>query len=189
MPLGGRAAEEEWGLTRRERQALLLLADGATSAQIAHAMGLKSDTVDQYVNSARRKLGAQNRIELVSYAVRKGILEIDGTTRLVVWEVVWAGPDEVEELILRYQPRDMVRRYPEFRDRTDRAYSDLIPDWRTQLAPSIEALIRSRGSDDPVRFEGEVDAPQPAGRIRFDGSVEPLGESRFLLQLDSSLPE
>lgn len=188
MPLGGKAAGGEWGLTRRERQVLLLLVDGATSAQIAHAMGIKEDTVNQHLNAARGKLGAQNRIELAALALRKEVVQLQEHTRVLVWEVSWTEPDEVGEAFLRYQPREAVRRYPEFRDWLDRSYSEFLPDWRNQFAPVIEAIEKSRHSDYPVGFKGEVEMPQPAGRVSFEGSVEPLSESHFLLLLDSPLP-
>lgn len=177
------------GLSARERQVLLLLADGATSVQIGHALGIEGATVDKQINSAREKLGVANRIELASFALRKGLIDMDGVTRLIVWEVSWTETDEMEEIILRYQPQDMTRRYPEWRGRVDKTYSELVPEWREKFAHAIEAHKSSRTQDKPVPFEGEVEFPPPVHMARFDGTAEPLGNSRFLIRLTSPLPD
>jgi len=53
------------GLTVREREIALMLADGQTPAAIAEALGLNSRTVDNYLSSAYRKLGSDGRADLV----------------------------------------------------------------------------------------------------------------------------
>jgi DNA-binding CsgD family transcriptional regulator len=53
----------ERGLTGREEQILRLVATGRTSAEIAAGLGITAGTVDDHVESARRKLGASTRRE------------------------------------------------------------------------------------------------------------------------------
>ncbi|MDR1999784.1 MAG: LuxR C-terminal-related transcriptional regulator, partial [Frankiaceae bacterium] len=53
------------GLTTREREITLMLAGGMGAADIAAALGLSARTVDNYLFSAYRKLGVENRDDLV----------------------------------------------------------------------------------------------------------------------------
>jgi DNA-binding NarL/FixJ family response regulator len=62
------------GLTRRERQVLEQVADGASNREAAAALGISHRTVDLYVSNILDKLGAQSRTEAVSIATHRGIL-------------------------------------------------------------------------------------------------------------------
>jgi DNA-binding CsgD family transcriptional regulator len=53
-------------LSRRESECLLMVADGLSDAQIAAALQLSAKTVKDYVESARAKLSASNRVEAVA---------------------------------------------------------------------------------------------------------------------------
>lgn len=61
-------------LTRRERQVLEQVADGASNREAAAVLGISHRTVDLYVSSILSKLGAQSRTEAVSIATYRGIL-------------------------------------------------------------------------------------------------------------------
>ncbi|MGO1076445.1 response regulator transcription factor [Inquilinus sp. CA228] len=61
-------------LSRRERECLARIARGASSKAIARQLDLSAHTVDEYVESAMRKLGATSRIEAVAIAVTAGLL-------------------------------------------------------------------------------------------------------------------
>jgi DNA-binding NarL/FixJ family response regulator len=63
-----------FGLTRREYDILLHVSLGETNAEIAKALGLKSNTVKTYVQNALSKLGARNRIEAVNRLHELGLL-------------------------------------------------------------------------------------------------------------------
>ncbi len=63
------------GLTKREIECLLGCGQGKTNAKIAKALGLSARTVEHYLASAVRKLGAKNRTEAVYLATRAGLLE------------------------------------------------------------------------------------------------------------------
>lgn len=52
-------------LSPRERDLLILIADGATRKEYARALGLSPNTVAEYLKSAYRKLEVRNRVEAV----------------------------------------------------------------------------------------------------------------------------
>jgi DNA-binding CsgD family transcriptional regulator len=61
-------------LTRRECEVLGLLAEGHTNAEIAAKLVLSVRTVESHRANLQRKLGRKNRRELVSYALRHGLV-------------------------------------------------------------------------------------------------------------------
>ena len=64
-------------LTARERQVLLLTAEGLTSKEIAGRLGISPRTADVHRAHVIQKLGLRNRVEAVRYAL---------TTGMVPWE-------------------------------------------------------------------------------------------------------
>jgi len=61
-------------LTDREREVFRLLAEGHTTQEIADIMVVSPKTVEGHKTNLMAKLGIHNRIELVKYALRKGII-------------------------------------------------------------------------------------------------------------------
>ncbi|MBK9094305.1 MAG: response regulator transcription factor [Anaerolineae bacterium] len=61
-------------LTPREREVLQLAAEGHTNAKIATRLSISPRTVEMHRASVMRKLGLQNQVELVRYALQRGIL-------------------------------------------------------------------------------------------------------------------
>lgn len=57
-------------LSRRERQVLVLVAAGYTSAEIAQKLYLSSSTVDTYRNRIANKLNLESRAQMVEYVAR-----------------------------------------------------------------------------------------------------------------------
>jgi two-component system response regulator NreC len=70
-----RQSETLNGLTMREQEVLLHLADGATNAAIADKLSISPKTVARHRENIMRKLNLHSRTELVRYAIRKGIIE------------------------------------------------------------------------------------------------------------------
>lgn len=64
-------------LTRRERECLCRIARGASSKAIARQLALSAHTVDEYVESAMRKLRTGNRTEAVAVALGLGLLDAE----------------------------------------------------------------------------------------------------------------
>jgi DNA-binding NarL/FixJ family response regulator len=60
-------------LTRRERQALTLLASGSANSEIAHRLGVTEHDVETQFDRMLSKTGTQSRLELVIYGLRNGI--------------------------------------------------------------------------------------------------------------------
>jgi DNA-binding NarL/FixJ family response regulator len=70
---GADEAEEE--LTPREEQIVKLVAEAHTTKQIAELLHLSEKTVENHRANAMRKLGMRDRVELVRYAIRRGLIE------------------------------------------------------------------------------------------------------------------
>jgi two-component system NarL family response regulator len=64
-------------LTRRERQVLQQIADGASNRDVSQALALSERTVGVYVSRILDKLDAQSRTEAVAIALRRGIVHLD----------------------------------------------------------------------------------------------------------------
>lgn len=71
----GRRRVQEDGLTAREEEVLILLADGASNAEIAEKLSISPKTVARHRENIMAKLNLHSRSELVKYAIRKGIIE------------------------------------------------------------------------------------------------------------------
>ncbi|MCZ2127672.1 MAG: response regulator transcription factor [Anaerolineales bacterium] len=63
------------GLTEREREALTLLAEGASNQAVAESLVISPKTVERHRENIMRKLNLHSRAELVRYAIRKGIIK------------------------------------------------------------------------------------------------------------------
>jgi DNA-binding NarL/FixJ family response regulator len=67
-------AEDE--LTSRQIQILKLIAQGRSTKEIAHALGLSPKTVDVHRARIMDRLGVRDVASLTLYAVRKGLLKL-----------------------------------------------------------------------------------------------------------------
>jgi two-component system response regulator NreC len=65
-------------LTPREREVLILIAEGLSNAEIAERLVISIKTVDRHRENIMRKLNLHSRIDLVKYALRIGLIELDG---------------------------------------------------------------------------------------------------------------
>jgi DNA-binding NarL/FixJ family response regulator len=61
------------GLTMREREVLVLIASGATNAEIAARLFLSPHTVKEHTSALYRKLGVRNRAQAVQRGQRIGL--------------------------------------------------------------------------------------------------------------------
>lgn len=62
-------------LTDREREVLAHLAEGASNQEIADVLEISPKTVARHRENIMRKLNLHSRVELVKYAIRKGIIK------------------------------------------------------------------------------------------------------------------
>jgi len=64
-------------LTRREQEIMVLLAQGLSNKQIAEKLFISPKTVENHRSNILRKLNIHSTIELVRYAARLGIIDVD----------------------------------------------------------------------------------------------------------------
>jgi DNA-binding NarL/FixJ family response regulator len=85
-PVTERAAIKEWldsgkvdrlddPLTPRELDVVKLIAEAYTNKQIAQALHVSEKTVESHRANVLSKLGMRDRVELVRYAIRRGLVE------------------------------------------------------------------------------------------------------------------
>ncbi|MDH6312753.1 DNA-binding NarL/FixJ family response regulator [Parabacteroides sp. PFB2-10] len=72
-----RTADVTPEFTDREREVIGLCRDGLLSKQIAERLCISSRTVDNHKNNIFRKLGINNTMEMVQYALKHGIIRIE----------------------------------------------------------------------------------------------------------------
>ena len=62
-------------LTHREQEVLKLIAEAHTNREIGEILHLSEKTVESHRGNILRKLGMRDRVELVRYAIRRGLVE------------------------------------------------------------------------------------------------------------------
>jgi DNA-binding NarL/FixJ family response regulator len=62
-------------LTPREQEVLKLIAEAHTNREIGEILHLSEKTVESHRANILRKLGMRDRVELVRYAIRRGLIE------------------------------------------------------------------------------------------------------------------
>ena len=77
MMTSGTGLDEYDQLTKREKQVFRLLAEGRTSREIAKYLGISLKTAMTHRANLMTKLGFHSRAEVIKYAVRKGVLQIE----------------------------------------------------------------------------------------------------------------
>ncbi|MFI5254453.1 MAG: response regulator transcription factor, partial [Candidatus Limnocylindrales bacterium] len=63
-------------LSEREREILLLAATGHTNREIARDLRLTAGAVHSHRAAVMEKLGFHDRVELLKYAIRRGVIEV-----------------------------------------------------------------------------------------------------------------
>lgn len=67
------------GLTEREREVLKLIADGLSNQEAADRLVISVKTVERHRANILAKLNLHSRTELVKYAIRKGLIEVESS--------------------------------------------------------------------------------------------------------------
>jgi DNA-binding NarL/FixJ family response regulator len=73
--LEGARSEPDDPLTPREREVVKLIAEAYTNRQIAETLKLSEKTVESHRANVLSKLAMRDRVELVRYAIRRGLVE------------------------------------------------------------------------------------------------------------------
>ena len=71
---GGSKGIDSRGLSPREREVLELLTRGAVNKEIAAALAISDNTVKNHLKSIMGKLHVENRVQVVAYALREGLV-------------------------------------------------------------------------------------------------------------------
>ena len=64
-------------ITDREREVLVLIGEGLMNKEIAEALSISVKTVETHRENIMNKLNLHSRTELVKFAIRKGLIDID----------------------------------------------------------------------------------------------------------------
>ena len=72
------AKEALGGLTDREQEVLKLIADGLTNQEIGTRLTISVKTVERHRANIMGKLNLHSRTELVKYAIRTGLIDVEG---------------------------------------------------------------------------------------------------------------
>ncbi len=67
-------------LSAREREIFAMLADGMNNKAIAYRLGLSPKTVEAHYLHIRRKLGFRDGVDLIRYAARIGVIDLEDWT-------------------------------------------------------------------------------------------------------------
>jgi non-specific serine/threonine protein kinase len=65
--------EDFAGLTPRERETAVLIAQGKSNREIAEAMTVRLKTIETYVTRILNKLGFESRVQIAVWVVEKGV--------------------------------------------------------------------------------------------------------------------
>lgn len=74
----GALHERSRSFSKREREVLIMVAQGYTNRQIAERLELSVKSVESYRARVQEKLGLQTRVQLHRYALATGLLRADG---------------------------------------------------------------------------------------------------------------
>lgn len=64
------------GLTKREQEVLMHIAEDYTNQEIANLLSISTKTVEHHRENIMQKLNLHTRIELTKYAIRKGLIRL-----------------------------------------------------------------------------------------------------------------
>lgn len=80
MVTSGETMDDDYdALTKREKQVFKLLAEGSTSREIARYLGISLKTAMTHRSNLMGKLHLHSRAELIKYAIRKRLIEVEGS--------------------------------------------------------------------------------------------------------------
>lgn len=63
-------------LTARQMEIMTFMAKGSTSKEIANAIGISANSVNEHIETIIRKIGATNRTEAIAIALKRQLLKI-----------------------------------------------------------------------------------------------------------------
>ena len=180
-------------LTDRERGVLLLLADGASWSEIALALGIAEETVQKHTANLKGKMEVVNRTELVSIALRTGLLEgLMNGERIIIHQAIRDPDGSLTASRTTYVGRETLRAQP-LSNRF--ANTPIIEGSAQGSSPEMLDIIGSvLASGRPEPFRDIVVTPgwSGSGTPRYSyaatGTAEPLTGDRILLRITTPVP-
>lgn len=79
-PAGGGEPEPPDGMTPREAEVLVLIAEGMSNAEIARSLHISQATVKSHINNLFAKAGLRDRAQAVRYAYVRGLAQPPGAS-------------------------------------------------------------------------------------------------------------
>lgn len=156
-------------LSEREREVLQLVAAGQSNQQIANTLGISINTVKVHLRNVFGKIGVASRTEATLYAVRSGIVTVEGTTldRGEVADDVAAAPQNVEQVVLDDAPGLVAE---------PQVSQNAVRDFSEADAPSREPFPVREGAAASVSASEAVPVPIPSTQpqSRAGGISRPL---------------
>lgn len=73
----GGVEEPSERLTPRQREVLILIAEGLSNREIGEQLGISVKTVERHRENIMKRLNLHSRTELVKYAIRKGLIQLE----------------------------------------------------------------------------------------------------------------
>jgi two-component system response regulator NreC len=73
----GTEQESYDGLTSRQREVLILIAEGLSNQDIASRLDISVRTVERHRENIMARLNLHSRTDLVKYALRKGLIQLE----------------------------------------------------------------------------------------------------------------
>jgi len=63
-------------LSDRERECMVLAAQGKSDREIGEKLGLSEKTVDEYIQRVKHKFEVSSRVEAIVWALKLGLIEV-----------------------------------------------------------------------------------------------------------------
>jgi len=71
-----RISSNSWALSKREREVLVLLAEGQSNKEIAFSLNISVRTVEAHKSRVMSKLNLRSLAQLIRYAVKNKLVDI-----------------------------------------------------------------------------------------------------------------
>jgi two-component system nitrate/nitrite response regulator NarL len=96
---GATSDRRPFGLTRREREVLALVAAGYSNKEIAKACAVSEETIKHHLTRMFDKVGASNRLELALFATESGLITEPAAPSVPSSQHIASAPQVLRDLV------------------------------------------------------------------------------------------